>query len=141
MPAPKMQRETGTRKSIPQASELIRTLIEAEGGSCPLDEAAALLGISSDQLITHINDRRVVAWTDHRGQHRLPRWQFENDGLLTGIRQVLEIFGSQDEWRVMRYFLAKRQSLDNRRPLDLLRAREVGKVIAHAHAHFEENTW
>jgi hypothetical protein len=141
MPSPKEPRETGTRTSVPEGSELVRALAEAEGGSFSLEEASALLRISSDQLITHIRDCRVVAWTCHGGHPRLPRWQFENAGLLTGIRQVLEIFRSQDQWRVMRYFLAKRQSLDNKRPLDLLRAREVGKVIVHARAHFEENTW
>lgn len=141
MPSPKKPRETDTRKSLPEGSDLVRALAEAEGGSFSLEEAAASLKISPDQLVTHIRGRRVVAWTDHGGHPRLPRWQFENNGLLTGIRQLLEIFRSQDEWRVMRYFLAKRQSLDNQCPLDLLRAGEVGKVIAHARVHFEENTW
>jgi hypothetical protein len=140
MPSPRKLR-ADTRTSVPEVSELVRALAEAEGESFSLEEAAALLKISSDQLVTHIRDRRVVAWTDHGGHPRLPRWQFENNGLLTGIRQVLEIFRSHDEWRVMRYFLSKRQSLNNQRPLDLLRAREVGKVIVHAQAHFEDNTW
>lgn len=141
MPARKQPKLTGTRKRIPEGNDLVRNLAEAEGGSLSLEDAAVLLRISADRLGAHIRARRVVAWTDHEGKSRLPKWQFENGGLLVGVRQVLEIFRSEDEWRVMRYFLGTRQSLGSQRPLDLLRAREVGKVVTHAQAHFEENTW
>lgn len=43
----------------------------------------------------------------------------------------------------MRYFLGKRRSLGDHRPIELLRVRKVAEVIAHAkgRAHPEENTW
>jgi hypothetical protein len=57
------------------------------------------------------------------------------------VQEVLQTFRSADEWRVMRYFLAPRHQLDGRAPLDLLRAGEVEKVVAHAKANAEENSW
>jgi hypothetical protein len=63
--------------------------------------------------------------------------------MLRGIEEVLEIFASDDQWRIMCYFLGKRLSLRGRRPLDLLREGKVAEVIAHAktHADPQENTW
>ncbi len=84
---------------------------------------------------------KVVYWRA-KGAYRYPKWQFDAAGtLLPGIQDVLQIFKSNDEWRVMRYFLGKRRQLDERRPLDLLREGEIGRVLAHARLHFEDNTW
>ena len=61
--------------------------------------------------------------------------------LLPGIQEVLEQFKSQDEWRVMSYFLGKRAQLSDQRPLDLLRQGDVARVLEHAENHAQENTW
>lgn len=61
--------------------------------------------------------------------------------MLKGIEETLQIFASNDQWRVMLYFLSNRRSLAGRRPLDLLREGEVAKVIAHAKAYTVENNW
>ena len=61
--------------------------------------------------------------------------------MLPGIQDVLQMFRSADEWRVMRYFLTPRDQLGGRTPLALLRSGEVAKVLAHAAAHEQENTW
>ncbi len=137
-----MRRKPKSATPLDQVLKLTRIMARAEGGAYSRDEAARFLGISRDALKAHVESGHVVTWTDERGEPRLPRWQFDaKGGMLTGIRQVLEVFRSGDEWRVMRYFPGKRVSLGNKRPLDLLRACEVGRVLSHARTQFEENTW
>jgi hypothetical protein len=71
-----------------------------------------------------------------------PHWQFRRNGaLLSGVAEVLQIFCSKDQWRLMRYFLAPRNQLNDRRPLDVLRAGQIAKLLAHARRHADENTW
>jgi hypothetical protein len=83
-----------------------------------------------------------VFWRNAKHDFHYPKWQFTESGaLLHGVPEVLQTFRSQDEWRVMRYFLGPRGQLADRTPLDLLRAGEVEKVVAHAKLHGEENTW
>lgn len=78
---------------------------------------------------------------DERLPLRFPKWQFASLGLLPGIVKVLRILRSDDQWRLMLYFLGQRHSLGGKRPLDLLREGEVGKVLRHAENHLAENTW
>jgi hypothetical protein len=122
-----------------------RVVIEmqaAEGGACSGTDLNKLFGLTAAVLHRRRKERRIICWRDARHDFFYPRWQFTDSGaLLPGVREVLQIFNSDDEWRVMRYFLGVRKQLGNRRPLDLLRAEETEKVIAHAGHHGAENTW
>ncbi len=82
----------------------------------------------------------MVGWSEDKTV-RFPVWQFAGSKMLQGIVEVLQIFDSDDQWRVMRYFLGKRHSFADRRPLDLLREGKVAEVIAHAKAFAADNTW
>ena len=115
---------------------------DAEGGAWTGAELEENYGLSPANLHRRRAEHRIVWWRDAKNQFHYPKWQFNHAGaLLPGVQEVLQTFRSPDEWRVMRYFLAPRHQLDDRMPLDLLRAGKVDKVIAHAKAHGEENSW
>jgi hypothetical protein len=119
-------------------------LVESDGGSCSLAQAAQRLRLPEEAILKHVKASRLVVWRDWREEslpYRFPGWQFEGSGLLPGIVKVLQVFRSADQWRVMLYFLSKRLSLGRKRPLDLLRAGEVGKVLQHARWTHEDGTW
>jgi len=121
-----------------------RKLTKAEGGSLSVQEAAGLLHLSEEWVLHYVKSRELVAWRDWKDESlpfRFPKWQFEGAGMLPGLVKVLQVFRSRDQWRVMGYFLGKRRSLGGKRPLDLLRAAEVGRVLRHAENYFEENLW
>jgi hypothetical protein len=99
-----------------------------------------LLGISKASALRRWHRHQVVGWKKGRSV-RFPVWQFAGGKMLEGIEEILEILDSDDQWRVMQYFLANRFSLSSRRPLDLLREGRVAEIIAHAKAHVAENTW
>lgn len=122
--------------------QLVKEMQAAEGGSWTGSELKERFGLDPATLHTRRKGHRIVFWRDPKHDFHYPKWQFNPAGaLLPGIQDVLQIFKSQDEWRVMRYFLAKRDQLDGRRPLDLLRDGDSNRVIQHANQHVEENTW
>lgn len=122
--------------------ELAVQMQQAEGGAWTGAELEKLFGLTPATLHRRRKEHRIVFWRDPLHEFHYPKWQFTPAGaLLCGIQEVLAAFASPDEWRIMRYFLGPRHLFGGRRALDLLRAGEVGKVLAHAKAHAEENTW
>jgi hypothetical protein len=121
--------------------EVVREKLAAdEGGSVSTEQAARLLGESERSTLRLWRHHRLVGWKRGRSV-RFPVWQFAGRKLLEGIEEVLQILDSDDQWRVMLYFLGNRRSLAGRRPLDLLREGKVAEVIAHAKAYADDNTW
>lgn len=115
-------------------------LSDDEGGSISTAQTGQLLGISRETALRRWRAHRLVGW--QRGKTiRFPVWQFSGSKTLDGIEAILQVFRSNDQWRVMLYFLAPRHSLGGRRPLDLLREGQATKVIEHAQAYFVDNSW
>lgn len=121
--------------------EVVRQKLAAdEGGSVSSAQAARLRKISKATALRRWRRHRLVAWKQGKAV-RFPVWQFAGGKMLPGIEEVLQILDSDDQWRVMLYFLGNRRSLAGRRPLDLLREGKVAEVVAHAKAYAAENTW
>jgi hypothetical protein len=121
---------------------LVEELQETEGGAWTGQELQERFNLTPATLHRRRKEHRIIYWRDARHDFHYPQWQFTPAGaLIPGVQQVLQAFHSDDEWRLMRYFLGPRRQLSGRRPLDLLRAGEVGRVLKHAKAHAEENTW
>lgn len=122
--------------------ELVEIAKAAEGGAWSGEDLKRLFSLTPSTLHRRRREHRIVYWRDARHAFFYPRWQFTDSGaLLRGIEEVLGAFKSSDEWRIMRYFLTPRNELAGKRPLDLLRAGEVEKVVSHAHAHAAEGSW
>jgi hypothetical protein len=121
---------------------IVASLQNAEGGAYTAAELPQQWQLSTAVLHRRRTEFRIIYWRDAKHAFHYPRWQFNEAGaLLPGIQEVLQMFKSRDEWRVMRYFLGARKQLDERRPLDLLRAGKIEAVLAHAQLHAAENTW
>ena len=122
--------------------EAQRRLKESEGGSLSAEEAGKILGLSSRQAVfDRYRQQRLIGWREKQGAVRFPIWQFGPDGnVLEGLPDVLKILGHQspdDDWAKVLFFLSPRESLDHRRPLDLLRKGKVKQVKALAQAYAE----
>jgi hypothetical protein len=121
---------------------IVLDLQAAEGGAFSGAELKESFKLTPAVLHRRRKERRIIYWRDSRHDFFYPRWQFTPTGaLLPGIQDILQTFKSDDEWRIMRYFLSPRKQLNNQRPLDMLRAGEIEKVMAHARNHGAENTW
>lgn len=117
--------------------EVLESLKKAEGGSWK----GSALPRNPEELSRMRSEFQIVSWSDGKG-YQYPKWQFKRSsgGFLPGIQEILQIFKSSDEWRVMRYFLSPRDVLEGR-ILDLLRAGKVDEVLAHARLNLAQNTW
>ena len=125
-----------------EGMNLVREMKESDGGSWTGLELKNYFNLTPATLHRRPTEHRIIFWRDAQHEFHYPKWQFTDAGaLLPGVQEVVQTFQSSDEWRVMRYFLATWHQLDDRRPLDLLRAGEVNKVVAHAKAHGEEHSW
>jgi hypothetical protein len=121
---------------------IVADLRQAEGGAYTGTDLRTKWSLSTAVLHRRRKEHRIVYWRDAQHEFHYPRWQFNTAGArLPGIQEILQIFESSDEWRVMGYFLGPRKQLENRRPLDLLREGKIQDAIAHARLHAEENTW
>jgi hypothetical protein len=122
--------------------QMVEKMKEAEGGAWSGAELRQQFVLSPQTLHRRRKEHRIIFWRDAQHGFHYPKWQFTPTGaLIKGIDKVLDTFKSSDEWRIMRYFLVPRHQLEERSPLDLLRGGEVEKVVAHAKAHGEENSW
>jgi hypothetical protein len=117
-----------------------KKMASAEGGAISPARAAQVLGVTERTVIKRWCAFRMIAWRDEKGVH-FPVWQFRNGKLLSGVETVLKVFRSDDQWRLMLYFLGARRSLNLERPLDMLRRGEAAKVVSHAKALAEDGSW
>ncbi len=118
-------------------AEQINDLASADGGGVSTGAALWMSGGSDlDGLVSWVRDPNGVMI---ERTPRYPVWQFQNRGVLPGVREVVAILrsSSNNQWRVMRYFLTPRKQLGNLRPLDLLRLGEVERVLKHVRQEFE----
>jgi hypothetical protein len=126
--------------AIARGKLVVKKLAAAEGGAISCEETARLLGIPEAAVKRRWRDFRLVGWRELNVLH-IPVWQFSGKKLLPGIEDVLKIFRSHDQWRVMLYFLGPRLSLNRLRPLDMLRCGEAAEVIKHATAYDQDDAW
>jgi hypothetical protein len=129
-------------RAVVRGMEARQQLMEAEGGSLSSDEVSRLLRISKTAVLKRLEAGRLLAWREERLQAaRFPRWQFDGQShVMAGLEETLMIL-NQDErldvWGKILFFLQEKNSLDDRRPLDLLREGKSKEVWLAAHAFAE----
>lgn len=110
-----------------------RRLEEAEGGSLATQEVAANLGITRQAVDARRQKGHLVAWRTNDKKWRFPVWQFGSDGLpLKGMTECIAAIELDNEWSAMIFFLSAAESLEELRPLDLLRAGRTNEALAYA---------
>ena len=140
--SPDDQRNAQAFDPYAAGEQLVEELREAEGGAWTGQELRGRFELTPATLCRRRKEHRIISWRDARHDFHYPKWQFTPAGAsLPGIQEVLAVFLSGDEWRIMRYFLGKRAQLAGLSPLDLLRRGEKEKVLAHAKLHAQQNTW
>lgn len=122
-------------RSIPP----LRKMLADEGGSISAAEAAARLGVSRATVLRKYREQRLLGWRDYyAGDLNFPLWQFDNEGLLPGLEEVMKVLRSdapvEDIGRIL-FFVSWYHSLDGQRPLDCLRQGNVEAAVRTAQAY------
>jgi hypothetical protein len=114
---------------------------QEEGGHISAEDAGRVLGISKPAALERYKKGQLVGWRETRqGAVRFPIWQFADGRPLEGLPEVLAILAKAqgiDEWGRILFFLNRRNSLNGKRPLDLLRQSKVSAVKRLAWADVE----
>jgi len=110
-------------------------ILAEEGGALSVEQFTKALGGVS--ILDYRRDQRVFGVP--RGDKRVyPAWQIYKKKLVPGLSGVLKVLGDTDPLGIATYFLTPAEALDDKRPLDLLRAGKIDKVVAHAKHHVDQ---
>lgn len=110
-------------------------LTEAEGGSISAPEVARILGLTRQGVDYQRREGLLIAWRTGEGRWHYPVWQFSAYGMLPGIRECLKGLETDREWGAMIFFLSRRDSLEGKRPLDLLKEGRLEEAVSAAKRH------
>lgn len=108
---------------------------DMEGGGLSDTEFAAALGVSARETVRNYREKgRIFAWEKDARNLRYPAWQIHEGRLLPGLAEILAVLTKRGRsaFAIANYFLSESEELDDKRPLDLLRANHVEEVKAHA---------
>lgn len=119
-----------------RGSEMKRDMLKAEGGALSAQQLAEHLGITP-QGLGRKRERNQVFWLDVGDGYVYPAFQIGKNGLLPGIREVLDAFTVDDPWMRVNFMLTGDQRLGGKRPIDLLRKGKIDDVVTAAAAYGE----
>jgi hypothetical protein len=115
-----------------------RALLEAEAGVLSAQQLAEHLGITALGLGKR-RKKGQVFWLEVGDGYVYPAFQIGADGLLPGVRDVLDAFAIADPWTSVNFMLTGDARLGGRRPIDLLREGNIASVVRAARAHGEHS--
>ncbi|RNJ50335.1 hypothetical protein D1O30_12745 [Methylocystis hirsuta] len=119
-----------------RGSEMKREMLKAEGGAISAQQLAGHLGITA-QGLGRKRERNQVFWLDVGDGYVYPAFQIGKNGLLPGIREVLDAFTVDDPWMRVNFMLTGDQRLGGKRPIDQLRKGKIEEVVTAAAAYGE----
>lgn len=112
-------------------------MLQAEGGSYSAQDIAERIGVSRQTIYNWHRKGDITGASYRDRQLKFPVWQFESNGLLAGLSEVLHILAAGGAWTQIAFMLNPNQRLDGMRPLDLLRRGEVQQVVGAAELYGE----
>jgi hypothetical protein len=113
-------------------------LLEAEGGPLTVDEVARLLRITRQAVDKRRRVGRLLGLRTGRRGYAYPSWQFSNEGMLSGLEEVLADLHGHDPWTQVGFFLNGNVRLGGKTPLAELRRGHVEAVRRAARVYGEQ---
>jgi hypothetical protein len=115
-----------------------RDLLAADGGAASVDELASALHISRQAVDKRRRAGKLLAVP--RGGHRwvFPAWQVARGRTVPGLEEVLAALGPRDPWSQLVFFLTPDRLLDDRSPLQALRAGDLAAAVRAAEGYDEQ---
>jgi hypothetical protein len=123
-------------EALLRGAEMKRDMLKAEGGALSAQLLADHLSMTP-QGLGRKRDRNQVFWLDAGDGYVYPAFQIGKNGLLAGIREVLDAFTVEDPWMRVNFMLTGDARLEGRRPIDLLREGKIDDVVMAAAAFGE----
>ncbi|MDE0302132.1 MAG: hypothetical protein OXJ38_02855 [Gammaproteobacteria bacterium] len=116
-----------------------RELLESDGGVLSPSSVAKLLGVSRQSVGQRRSANKLLAVEGPRG-YLYPYWQFDGSEPLAGMPEVLELLANEDPWTRFIFFLSENDASHGKRPLDLLRKKDLAPVLRAARVQGQQGT-
>jgi len=79
-------------------------LLQAEGGAVPVEEAAAMLGLTRQAVDRWRRAGKLIGLTMGRRGYLYPAWQFGEHGTIPGLEETLAALDSFGPWSQVSWF-------------------------------------
>jgi|HubBroStandDraft_6_1064221.scaffolds.fasta_scaffold1132495_1 hypothetical protein len=113
-------------------------LLAAEGGTLGAEDVGALLHISRQAVDKRRAAGKLLAVEIGRRGYLYPAWQFAEDGVLSGLEEILALLVEHPSLARLRFFLSGSLRLAGDRPLDRLRRGDIAAVRRAARTFGEQ---
>ena len=132
--AVKKQREVSETAFAPSARakamlrgvEIAEADLRDSGGAFELEEVQKLLrGVSRQSVEKKVREGALLAVPGPSNRRRYPTMQFNDGTLLPGLKEVQAALPTRNGWSVLNFLIHPNSLLDQRRPIDLIKAGEV----------------
>jgi hypothetical protein len=118
--------------------EARQQLLVAEGGPLSGEDAARLLGISRQAVDKRRRAGRLLGIRVGPHRYAYPSWQFAEEGVLSGLEDVLYDLRPHDPWMQLAFMVNGNLGLDGKVPLEELRRGHVAAVRRAARRYGEQ---
>jgi hypothetical protein len=108
--------------------------LKANEGAFSLQEVVDFLGISRQAIDRKVRENALIAVPGPHGRRRYPVVQFDENGIVPGLDDVLNSLPSTNDWFRLNFLVNEDARLDGRRPIDVLKAGDIDRVIKAAEA-------
>ena len=115
-----------------------RDILAAQGDMLDANQVAARLGCDLAEVEARRRQGLLIALPDEHGKRGFPAWQFEDNGLLPGLEDVLRHMNVRSPWMRAQFFLTGDVRLDGETPLVVLLRGDIDAVRRAGAAHGEQ---
>jgi hypothetical protein len=114
---------------IARGAEQKLALLQQAGGALPVSEVAKLLRISRQAVDKRRREGKLLA-VPRGGDFAYPACQFEDDGVVPGLSDVLKAFGAERAWGALAFLVTPdAEQLDGLSPLEALKRRHRTEAL------------
>jgi hypothetical protein len=106
-------------------------ILNAMGTPLATSEVAAFLHVEESE-VERLRAARQLLGLPLNGRYVYPSWQFQDNGVLPGLSQVLQALSVGDPWMRAAFFLGTTDHLAGRSPLTELKQGHVSAVVRAA---------
>lgn len=113
---------------------IAKDTLRVAGGAYELEQVRQLLhGVSRQAVDKQVSEGRLLAVPGPSNRRSYPTIQFNDDGsVVDGLKDVIAALPTRNGWGVLHFLVGQDSRLNDERPIDLLKAGAVERVVESA---------
>jgi hypothetical protein len=125
--------EPGARaRALIRGIEIAEQDLKTAGGTFGLGDVMRLLRVSRQAIDKKVKADALLAVPGPGNERRYPACQFRSDGVVPGLREVLQALPSRDPWFRLNFLVNPDSRLSGARPYEMLQRGDHAAVVEAA---------